>query len=187
MTGSDLIVLLKKQPVGVACGVISVLCGVTLYLGSDSIEVAKAKAEEVQKQNQVMLTNVRNSAGLSLAQQTAAMQQAAKQLESRLVKANQLATNLQYFYRLESDTGVKLTDVRQNQVGRAAGAGLYIGIPYSVTFQGSFKQVMEFLQRLEGGKHFSKYSTVSFNKAAGAETSAGLLSVSLNIELLGTP
>ena len=31
----------------------------------------------------------------------------------------QLAENLQYFYRLESDTGTKLTDLRQMRVDAA--------------------------------------------------------------------
>lgn len=184
MSGTDLIIILKKHPVGVACGIISLLCGVTLYLRADTIDETKLKVDEITKQSAVMSSNVRNSAGLS--QQAESIQQATKQLESRLVKANQLATNLQYFYRLESDTGVKLTDVRQNQVGRASG-GLFIGVPYVVTFQGTFKQVLEFLQRIESGKHFSKYGSISFNKAAGAETTGGLLSVSMSIELLGTP
>lgn len=186
MNGTDLIALLKKHPVGVTCAAVSLLCGVSLYLGADSIDETKVKVDDITKQSQAMQINVRNAAGLALSQQTEVLQRAAKQLDERLVKVGQLATNLQYFYRLESDTGVKLTDVRQNQVGRAA-AGTYVGVPYAVTFQGTFKQVIEFLQRVESGKHLSKYSAVSFNKAATNESGGGLLSVSMNIELLGTP
>jgi len=184
MTGTDLITLLKKHPIGVACGLIALVCGVVLYLRADAIDATKQQLDEITKQSEVMVSNVRNSAGLALQVET--IRQATKQLESRLVKANQLATNLQYFYRLESDTGVKLTDVRQNQTGRAGG-GLFVGIPYVVTLQGTFKQVLEFLQRVESGKHLSKYSSISFNKAAGTDANSGLLSVSMNIELLGTP
>ncbi len=184
MTGADLIILLKKHPIGVACGIVSLIGGVTIYLTSDTIDTTKQQLDEVTQQSEAMASNVRNSTGL--VQQTEAIQQAAKQLESRLVKANQLATNLQYFYRLESDTGVKLTDVRQNQAGRPGGS-LFIGIPYVVTMQGNFKQVLEFLQRIENGKYFAKYTSISFNKAAGDTTAGGLLSVSMSIELLGTP
>lgn len=184
MTGSDLVVLGKKHPVGVICGLLSLACGVILYLGSDNIETTKASLEKIGKQSQEIISNVRNSSGLS--QQTEAMQNAAKQLEERLVKASQLATNLQYFYRLESDTGVKLTDVRQNQIGRA-GSTIHIGVPYTVTFQGTFSQILAFLERVESGKHLSKFSSVSFNKAAGADRTNSVLSVNMNIELLGTP
>jgi Tfp pilus assembly protein PilO len=184
MTSTDLIVVVKKNPIGVACGIISLLCAAVLYLRSDVIDETKLKVDEVSQQSQAMLNNVRNSGGLP--QQTESVKQSAKQLEARLVKASQLATNLQYFYRLESDTGLKLTDVRQNQIGRPT-SSIYVGIPYSVTFQGTFKQVLEFLQRVESGKYFSKFSSVSFNKTAGAASTAGMLSVSMNIELLGTP
>ena len=186
MSGTELVAMLKKNPVGVTCAVVSLICGVTLYWGADSIDENKLKVEELSGKSQAMLGNVRNAAGATLAQQTDTLQRASKQLDERLMKASQLATNLQYFYRLESDTGIKLTDVRQNQVGRP-GSTLYIGIPYTVTFQGTFKQVMEFLQRIESGKHLSKFIGVSLNKAPGAEPSAGLLSVVINIELLGTP
>ncbi len=184
MTGAEFISLLKKHPIGVFCGIISLFCGVELYLRSDVLDETKLMVEAAIKQRDAMISNVRNSTGL--AQQVDALQQATKQLESRLVKANQLATNLQYFYRLESDTGVKLTDVRQNQVGRA-NAGLYIGIPYTVSYQGTHKQALEFLQRVESGKYFSKFSSISFNKAAGSESTSGILSVTMNIELLGSP
>jgi Tfp pilus assembly protein PilO len=185
MTGTDIITVVKKYPVGMICGTIALLCGAVLYLRSDVIDETKAKVDELSQKSEVMLSNVRNSAGL--AQQTEAIRRSAKQVEGRLVKASQLATNLQHFYRLESETGLKLTDVRQNQIGRA-GTGGYIGIPYSVTFQGTFKQVLEFFQRIESGKYFSKFSSISVNKTAGAEpTGVSLLSVSMNIELLGTP
>ncbi len=186
MNGNDIILLLKKNPVGVTCGIVALLCGVTLYLGAEAIDDSRLKVEASTKQSQLMINNVRNAAGLSLAKQTEAMQRAVKQLDGRLVKASQLATNLQYFYRLESETGVKLTDLRPNQAPRGS-SGFYIGVPYTVTLQGTFKQVMEFLQRIESGKHFSKYSAISFNKAAGVEVASSVLSVTINIELLGTP
>ena len=182
MTSTDLLSICRKNPIGVICGIVTLLSGAFLYYRSDVIDETKSQLDDLSMQAQTMLANVRNSAGLL--QQTELIKQSAKQLETRLIKATQLATNLQYFYRLESDTGIKLTDIRQNQVGRA-GTGLYVGIPYMVTFQGNFSQVLGFLQRIESGKHFSKFNSVSFNKTAGA--TAGMLNVSMNIELLGTP
>ena len=184
MTITDLTAIVKKHPIGVSCGLVSLLCGVWLYLRSDAIDERKDAADQKAKESQVILENVRNSD--HLAQHTEAIQQAAKQLESRLVKAGQLATNLQYFYRLESDTGVKLTDVRQNQNGRGTG-GAYIGVPYTVTIQGNFKQVLAFIERIESGRHFSKFDTIAFNKAAGGDETTDLLSVHMSIELLGAP
>jgi hypothetical protein len=185
MNGADLSILIKKHPIVVTCTLVSLISGVVFYYQGDTLEDLKSQVVDKAKQSQTVQSNVRNSVGLP--QHVEGIQKATKQLESRLLKASQLATNLQYFYRLESETGVKITDVRQNQLGRSSGGALFVGVPYTVTFQGSFKNVMEFMQRIESGKHLSKFSTVSFSKAAGAEPQNGLLSVSMNIELLGTP
>ena len=102
----------------------------------------------------------------------------------------QLAINQQYFYRLESETGVKLLDLRQNPVPAAklgAKNGGYLGVPYNISIQGTFPQVIAFLRRLEHGRHFTRFNTVSIAKSVGSEATADTLTVALNIELLGTP
>ncbi len=184
MSGSDVIIFVKKRPVVVVCAVIALVCLGVLYFRWDEIDASKAAYDEAFKADQEILANVRNAA--SLPQQIETIQRATKNLESRLVHAGQLAINLQYFYRLENDTGVKLVDVRQNQIGRPSKA-LYIGVPYNVTVQGSFPHVMDFMRRLESGRHFARFNTLSFSKIAGADAGGDALSVAMNVELLGTP
>ena len=74
-------------------------------------------------------------------------------------------------------------------VAAKAGAkvGLYIGVPYNVSAQGTFPQVLAFLRRLETGRHFSRFTTVTFDKATGADAGAGLITVTIAVELLGLP
>jgi len=168
----------------VICAAIVLTCLGLLYFRWDNIDETKAAYDVKFKQDQLILANVRNATGLP--QQIETLQRATKNLESRLVHGGQLAINLQYFYRLENDTGVKLLDLRQLPVGRPA-KGLYLGVPYNLTVQGSFPHVMDFVRRLESGRHFAKFNTLSFSKVAGADTAGDGLSVSMNLELLGTP
>jgi Tfp pilus assembly protein PilO len=184
MTGAELTSQIKKKPVVAVCVLVAIGCGVFYYFRSSAIDESKALLETKAKESSAMVANVRNADKLPV--QTEALKKATTALEGRLVKSSQLATNLQYFYRLESDTGVKLTDVRQNQYGRANNS-LYIGIPYSVTIQGSYVQVLDFIQRIEAGRHFSKFATISFNKAASGDSGGNQISASMNIELLGLP
>lgn len=191
MTGADLLAMIKKQPIGFACGVICLLCAALLYFRSDKIDESKAAYEAKSAEAAKILANVRNSEKLPV--QVAEIQALSKDLDSRLVRASQLAVNLQYFYKLEAETEVKLLDVRQNGIAKG-GKTLYTGISFSVSVQGTFKQVMSFLQKLENGPHFCHFTSVNFNKSGGGEAvragggpDLSGLTISINLELLGVP
>ena len=124
-------------------------------------------------------------------EQVVDIQAFSNEMDSRMIHAGQLAVNQQYFYKLEAETEVKMTDMRQNPPSRntKAQGSQYMAIPFNVTVQGSFKQSLAFLQRLETGPHFCRFNGVSFTKsgssAVGADPTG--MTMSLNLELLGTP
>jgi hypothetical protein len=184
MTSADLVALLKKHPIGFGCALLSIACGVILYLRSGNIEAGQADLDTKSAEAAKMVANIRNSAGLS--EQLAEIQAHSKELEGRLLKAGQLAVNLQYFYKLETENEVKLLDVKQGTVPKS-GTGLFIGIPFSVSVQGSYAQVMNFLGRLQNGRHFCRINTANFAKTGGSGANSSLVNLSLNLELLGQP
>lgn len=184
MTSADLVALLKKHPIGFGCALLSIACAVALYLRSGNIEASQAELEARSAEAAKMTANIRNSAGLP--EQVAELQGITKELESRLLKASQLAVNLQYFYKLETENEVKLIDIRQNAVRRNTRTA-YQGVPFTVSVQGSFAQVMNFLNRLQNGRHFCRIGTTNFTKSAGADAGAPVVNLSINLELLGQP
>lgn len=186
MTSADLIATFKKQPIGFACGALCLVIGALLYVRSDKIDDDQAEFEARSAERTKILANVRNAENLP--KQVAELQSLAKEMDSRLIRPGQLAVNLQYFYKLEAENEVKLIDIRQGNPPKTA-KSLYVGIPYTVTVQGTFKQVIAFLQRLEAGPHFCHFSVVTFSKAGGATADAGGaaadMTLTLNLELLG--
>ena len=180
MTAAELVPLLKKHPIGVTCGIVVLVCGGLLYYRSDKIAEYQLLNEEKSNEAAVALANVRN--GEKLVEQTAAMQAATKELDSRLMRAGQLAVNLQYFYRLEADTGVKLVGVNQGGLKPGAKGAGFVAVPYTVTVQGTFPQVMTFLGRVQKGTHFCRFLAVGLTKVNPDE-----LSLSLSLEILGVP
>lgn len=184
MTSADLVALIKKHPTGFAGLLVCIACGLGLYLRFDNIAASQAvldgKSAEVAK----MTANIRNSANLT--EQVAEIQGFTKELESRLLKASQLAINLQYFYKLETENGVKLLgDVRQNPLPRNAKASTYTGVPFNFAVQGTYAQVMNFLGRLQSGRHLCRITAANFTKVASAEGGEPLVNLTLNLELLG--
>jgi Tfp pilus assembly protein PilO len=181
MTTEDLIALLKKHPISVACGLVTIICGVLLYLRSGNIAASQTELEASSAQAKKMIANVRNSNGLD--DQLAEIQALSKEMEGRLMKAGQLAVNLQYFYKLETENEVKLLDVRQNTFPRNIKTA-YAGVPFSVSVQGKHTHVMNFLNRLQNGRHFCRVNTANFSKAGEGN---GEITLALNLELLGQP
>lgn len=183
MSTADLIAALKKHPIGFGCALLSIVFGVLIYLRSGNISEGQAELEARSSEAANMVANIRNST--SLTEQVAEVQSQTKELEGRLMKAGQLAVNLQYFYKLETENEVKLVDVRQNTLPKNS-KGLYTGIPFNVTVQGSFSQVMNFLNRLQLGRHFCRINTANFSKTTG-NAGGALINLSLSLELLGQP
>src|SRR4051812_1723880 len=184
MTSAELVATFKKHPVGFACGAVCVVCAALLYVRSSKIDDSQAEYEAKSAEKDKILANVRYAE--KLPEQVAQIQALTKELEGRLVRSGQLAVNLQYFYKLEAENEVKLIDVRQNNPIKGSKV-LYVGIPYSVGVQGSYKQVVAFLQRLESGPHFCRFTVMSFSKAGGTAAdarSAASMTVNLNLELL---
>jgi hypothetical protein len=181
MTATDLTALIKKHPLGFGCGCIGVICSVLLYLRSGNIDKSQTDLEAAVAQVAIMNANVRNASGLP--EQLAEAQALSKEIDARIMKANQLAVNLQYFYKLETENEVKLIDVRQNSFPRSIKTQ-YAGVPFNISIQGQYMNVMNFLNRLQHGRHFCRVITTNFAKAGGTGDE---LNLSINLELLGQP
>ena len=111
---------------------------------------------------------------------------AADTIDARLVRAAQLATNTQYFYRLETDTGVKLLNIFQNTTTAQAAKvtkNNFVPIAFTLTAQGSYLQLLDLLHRLENGAHYCRIISTSMSKLGIGDND--VLNLTLSIELLG--
>jgi hypothetical protein len=185
MSNEQLFALIKKNPLSVGCAVLALLIGVVIYLRGDLVAETTKLLEEKTAEGERLNANVNNAA--QLPEQLAAITEARAEIEKRFVRGIDLAQNLQYFYRLEADTGAKILTLRQNPPASVKpGAKAALGpVSFSVSFQGPYFTVMEFLRRLENGLHYSRIT------AAGISTTAanrnGPLTVSVTVELFGQP
>ncbi|MEJ1973003.1 MAG: type 4a pilus biogenesis protein PilO [Lacunisphaera sp.] len=185
MTSAELTALLKKHPVGVAGALVAIACGVMLYLKWGDLAASQAENEARSAEAAKVLANVRNSANLP--EQVAEIQALRKELDGRLMKASQIAVNLQYFYKLETENEVKLVDVRQGNTVRL-GKSSYVAVPFAVTVEGTYAQVVNFLGHVQNGRHFCRVITTTFTKAGGSNMpGASDMTLTMNLELLGQP
>ena len=174
---------IKKYPVLVACGLLSLILAITLYLRSGAIQQLQVELESVNKEVKRYSNNISNAAQLQ--EQSDFLIKANEAVKARALSAESLAINLQYFYRLESETGIKYLDLRPGgRLGaRASGKQSYVPLNYIVTIQGSFDQILTYLKHIEQGVYFARINTASIS---GADADSGI-TVNLNIDLLGSP
>jgi len=200
VSNEQVVALIKKNPIATVCLVVTLGVIAALYFRSGLTAVAEADLEQKTKEGRRMAANIKFAAQLD--EQLAAVTAANATINRRLVRASELANNLQYFYRLENDTGIKLVDLRQVSIAgdtrakpKNAPKTAFEPVNYAVAVQGTFNQLVGFLQRLEHGEHFSRIQTATFmpaagiggEEAAGSATRPEMLTLTLSVDLLGQP
>lgn len=185
MDKGDAVQLIRRNPVGAACGVIALLLGGWTYFRADAEPALEAEFAQRQSDAVRLGNNVKHA--VQLREQLRALQAANKAIDARVVRAVQVGANSQFFYRLESETGVKLRDLRPAPVvPPAKGAkSPFVAVGFSVSAEGSYGQLLDFLRRIEEGPHYSRILTASLS--ASVSDRRAPLTLALNVELLGLP
>jgi len=190
ITSKDVIAVLKKHPVAIGCGLLSVILLGASYWRSSRVSELAEELKQKEQEGQAILDDIRN--GANVAEQFDALTVTTKELESRLVRGSERARNQQYFYRLESDTGVKEINLQPASFSSPPLHGpkpIYIGVGYTIAVQGDFRQDLDFISRLESGQHFYRLvnGTVLRDGVRGSTPGPGTVTVTLNLEFLGVP
>ncbi|MBI5382153.1 MAG: type 4a pilus biogenesis protein PilO [Opitutae bacterium] len=188
ISNEQVIAFVKKHPVALGCAVTCLGLLGTMYYRSDLVPTAEAELSQKTTQAERLSTNLKNAAQLK--EQYDALSASVKQIEARLVHPADLARNKQYFYKLEAETGVKLLDLRQGTPTSKGRKTIYAPVPYTVSVQGDYAMVINFVRRLEKGVHYCRVLTASAAPVgAGAASDGGLgqVSLTLNLELNGAP
>jgi hypothetical protein len=187
----DLVAFFKKYPVAIGCGALSLVLLTGSYIRYSRADELAVLLKQKEVEGQRILDNIRNGANLS--EQYEALTAATRELESRLVRSTERARNQQYFYRIESETGVK--EVSLQPISPTSGQQrdpktFYAGIGYAVSVQGDFRQILGFVGRLESGPYFYRLISGSVfrqGQRRAADSTPPVLTLTLNLELLGLP
>ena len=186
MTNAELISLLKKNPVAVGCGVLSLALAAGIYFRGGAVPAADGELAQKSDEGTRLAANLQNAAQLK--EQVDTLAACEKEVDARLVHGSQTLTNYQYFYKLESETGAKMTVIAQSPVGgppKGAAKTLFGGVPFSITVQGTMTQMIDYLRRLENGARYCRVMSVTCGVPGNDR--GGFVTLSLNLELLGQP
>jgi hypothetical protein len=184
MTNEEALILIKKNPISFGCMAVSFALAVALYLRSEVIPEVEAQLTQKSAEAERIGLNIQFSAQLK--EHAEALTAANKEIDSRIIRASEKGNNTGYFYKLESETGVKIIDFRQTTaVAVKPAKGNYVPVAFSVTVQGSLTQILDFIRQVENGVHYSRVLTATLTGSASARNSP--LTLGLSLELLGLP
>lgn len=185
MTTQELSAGIKRNPVSIICAVLSVIFIAAIFLRNGLISEAETTLESKTAEGQKYATNIQYSAQLK--DHVDDVTAANKEIESRIIRASQLGTNTQYFYKIESDTKIKMIDLRQLTPATVAkpAKGAFLPVSFAVSVQGDLNLVLTFLRQVENGAHYSRILNATLSGNPAQRNSP--LTLALSVELLGTP
>ena len=185
MTNQVFIAFIKKNPISIGCGLLAVGLSVGAYFRADAIPEADTVLTDKSAVSEKYALNIKNSAQLK--DQLEDLTAAIKAIDGHIIRASQLGTNTQFFYKLRSDTGVTMVDFQQTTPSNVAkpAKGTFLPVAFRVTVQGNVTQLLEYLRALESGAHYARVLTA--NLTGNPVNRNAPLTLALTLELLGTP
>jgi Tfp pilus assembly protein PilO len=171
----------KRRPLLFVCGALVVGLALAVYFRLGVRDEVEAKLAEREKVLLRLSNNAKFSAQLD--NQLESLRKANAKIADGALRVGELARNQQLFFRLEAETGVKLLDLRQLAVAapaKNATPPTYVAIPFNLTIQGDYAQIMNFLLRLDREATLARVKSGTISRPAD-----GAQSLALSVELLG--
>ena len=183
MKAQNIVDFIKRYTIPCVSLAIIVVTLIVAYFRMDVNIELEGKYQTVSAEGATVMNNIVNGSGLEEHVETVRTQ--STELESRLVRPAELAKNLQYFYRLEGETGGKLGELRQVPLANIpSGKGSFQPVQYSLVVTADFPVLIDYLHRLETGSSY--YRMKNFSLQHSRESTRRMLVMAMNIELLGT-
>lgn len=171
-----------RYPFGASCLLLSILlAGANLWLYYDNLDLEvrqQARAQEGGK----MLKSIGRGSQLRI--ELTATRAATQRVAESLVVEKNTPDNYWYFYKIEQDTGAKLTELQQHAASLPdTGAAVsYKRVPYSLKLAGSFHSMMAYLHQVEAGPRFARINSFQLQRQDPVTSNVVL---QLDLELLG--
>ena len=186
MNISTIIARFRQFPTLFICGISSIVIILAIFVRGSGLTDARTELQQVEREGSRIDENIKNA--LDLERHLTDLRDLTEEVSARLVNPAELARNLQYFYRLESESGVSITDLTQSGTPSPPKEGdlpEYVPVRYDIAVEGYYPNLLEFIHRVESGRHFARFTQLEIVRAQRTDSSAVRLAI--NLELLGRP
>jgi hypothetical protein len=178
---------IKEYPLAVCATLLAVVAGVLLFLRADRITSLETELSTARTTINRMEANLREA--VDLEQDKERLLRLRERIDSRLMVREEVAFNLDYFYRLEASHTIRIENLRPLG-GRAGPADvvptvdLFDVLGFDLTVRGEFANVNEFIRTLESDHYFGRVESLTITRPAGAGPNT-VVSAQIALNLLG--
>ncbi|MDQ8193045.1 hypothetical protein QEH59_01315 [Coraliomargarita sp. SDUM461004] len=144
---------LKQYPLAVLCVVVSLACCLAIILRGGAGEALIAQEADLNSRIRTIDQNVKNSKNLT--NEVGEVQALVEQIESRLFNRDQRAVNINFFYSLEDQVDVRISNIGQMPAGDPIYTKggprelkLHSTIGYNISVNGAFDDILAFMYEL---------------------------------------
>ena len=173
----------RRYPVAAISSILLVLFGVADYFLWQQRDDRAETYERTRQEGETMLLSLNGQARITA--QSATVEETLAYIDKNLTLESDLAGNLDYFYQIEKNTRIRLTNLSQLSSQPGGEEEIYRAIPFSLRLTGAYPQVLAFLHELETGPRVLRVKNYRFAQTDAA--AADGLSLDLTVEMLGRP
>jgi hypothetical protein len=190
MSASAVIGKVRQYPLAVVCLVVFVAMTVVIFVRGDVVDGLHVREQDLSDRLAVIKSNQDNAPGLQ--EQVEAIESKVAAFKARLFDREQRAINTDFFYNLENVSDVRILEVAQTAAEDPATAGggphelkLHDVIVFSVSIEGTFPEIVDFLYRLHRVEPFVRVADFDMRASRGARDSPdGPLAARLRVLVL---
>lgn len=173
---------LRRRPFATACCAIACVLLLVLALRFSAVDTARAELARVESEGGQIEKNVRNAANIE--DHLSHVKEGVAKFDARLITVDDVSGNQEYFYRLESVTGVRLSILRPLGVPKSLDKNAsYRPAGFNVVVEGDYAQVISFLRALEKGTHPYRVTDFTLQRASQQQETSAIVPIVLNLNL----
>lgn len=177
----------QQRPIAAVAIVLSVILVVVLFVRGNRLDAVLEEQTRVEAEWNRVDYNLRRARNLEADLERA--QEIEAEIKSRLLNPDEVAINHDYFYQIERETGVRLITLNQGGTAEPRTVGglptlrQHAAISYTLSVEGGFPEVLNFLSKVAHGRYFIRVSAV--NLSAATQGGSPLITANLQCQILG--
>ena len=171
--------------------IFTVACLGLHVLHSGKSDFLQSEYDRLVKKRSSMLLNLKN--GATFEEDISSLEKILENVDGRLFDPKELAGNYNYFFQIESQTGVKLRNLQQFNISpvnanrtQNQGGEFYSSLRYEMGVSGTYAQILNFLRAVEGGESLYKLNRMSITQGKVIDESTDALDTKISFSVLST-
>jgi len=178
----------RRYPLALGCAALASLLLAAYLVRQGTLSESREGLAQLETEGRTIERNVRNAVGIE--EHADALKQGVARLESMLTRVGDISGNQDYFYRLESISGVRISVLTPLGAPKTVDlSAAYQPAGFRVVVEGTYAQLCGFLRALECGQRLYRLNDFSLQRAT-SDMSAGSVAqrevLTINLQLLAS-